>query len=100
MMRFLSASHWLRTALIVAYAAIVAAPAHAACDFAKVKEQVDNLLDRDASQAEKFRREVKSGSDSIAVLESMVDPEMAKAIDICRFETTEYLTKRGYPPFH
>ena len=49
---------------------------------------------------EKFRREVASGSDSIAVLELLVTPEMAKKIDICRFETAEYLTKRGFPPFH
>ena len=50
--------------------------------------------------ADKFRSEVKSGSDSIAVLESLVTPDMAQQIDICRFETAEYLTKRGFPPFH
>ncbi len=38
--------------------------------------------------------------DSIAMMESLVAPEMAKKIDICRFETAEYLTKRGFPPFH
>jgi len=71
--------------------------AGAACHFSAVKIQIDAVLDRDA--AEKFR-EVASGADSIAVLESLVAPEMAKKIDICRFETAEYLTKRGFPPFH
>ena len=81
-------------------AVIVTAPAHAACDFPAVKQQIDTVLDRDAARGEKFRREVASGSDSIAVMESLVAPEMAKKIDICRFETAEYLTKRGFPPFH
>ncbi|MBX9844399.1 MAG: hypothetical protein K2Z80_21590 [Xanthobacteraceae bacterium] len=74
--------------------------AGAACDFSAVKLQIDVVLDRDAARGEKFRREVASGADSIAVLESLVAPEMAKKIDICRFETAEYLTKRGFPPFH
>lgn len=74
--------------------------AGAACEFATVKQQIDTVLDRDTDKAAKFRREVGTGSDSIAVLESLVTPEMAKQIDICRFETAEYLTKRGFPPFH
>ena len=74
--------------------------AGAACHFSAVKIQIDVVLDRDAARGEKFRREVASGADSIAVLESLVAPEMAKKIDICRFETAEYLTKRGFPPFH
>lgn len=65
-----------------------------------VKQQIDTVLDRDTERAEKFRREVGTGADSIAVLESLVAPEMAKKIDVCRFETAEYLTKRGFPPFH
>jgi hypothetical protein len=81
-------------------AVIVTAPAQAACDFPAVKQQIDMVLDRDAARGEKFRREVASGSDSIAVMESLVAPEMAKKIDICRFEAAEYLTKRGFPPFH
>jgi hypothetical protein len=76
------------------------ARAEAACDFPAVKQQIDMVLDRDAARGEKFRREVASGSDSIAVLESLVAPEMARQIDICRFETAEYLTRRGFPPFH
>jgi hypothetical protein len=81
-------------------AVVMAAPVHAACDFPAVKQQIDTVLDRDAGRGDKFRREVASGSDSIAVLEALVAPEMAKKIDICRFETAEYLTKRGFPPFH
>jgi hypothetical protein len=76
------------------------APARAACEFTPVKQQIDTVIDRDAGKAAKFRREVGSGADSIAVLESLVTPEMAKKIDICRFEVAEYLTKRGFPPFH
>ena len=91
----------LRTALLgVALAAIMPAAAQAACDFAPVKNQIDTVLDKDAVRAEKFRREIASGADSIAVLESLVAPEVAKKIDVCRFETAEYLTKRGFPPFH
>jgi hypothetical protein len=74
--------------------------AYAACDFVVVKQQIDIVLDRDAEKAAKFRREVASGSDSIAVIESLVSPEMAEKVDICRFDTAEYLTKRGFPPFH
>jgi hypothetical protein len=82
---------------------IAAAPlasAQGACDFALIKQQIDLVLDQDAAKAERFRREVSSGADSIAVLESLVSDEMARKIDICRFETAEYLTKRGFPPFH
>jgi hypothetical protein len=81
-------------------AAMALTPARAACDFPAVKNQIDTVLDKDAARAEKFRREVASGADSIAVLESLVAPETAKKIDICRFETAEYLTKRGFAPFH
>ncbi|MBX9827255.1 MAG: hypothetical protein K2Y27_19960 [Xanthobacteraceae bacterium] len=84
----------------VVLTAMALIPAQAACDFAAVKNQIDTVLDKDTARAEKFRREVASGADSIAVLESLVAPEMAKKIDICRFETAEYLTKRGFPPFH
>jgi hypothetical protein len=80
--------------------AAVIAPAQASCEFAIVKQQIDTVLDRDVAKADKFRREVGSGADSIAVLESLVTPDMAKRIDVCRFETAEYLTKRGFPPFH
>jgi hypothetical protein len=94
------ARHVACLALALATAAMLLAPAHAGCEFAPVKQAIDNVLDRDAAKAAKFRHEVKTGSDSIAVLETMVSPDMQKKIDICRFETAEYLTKRGFPPFH
>jgi hypothetical protein len=101
MPRLVSFRSPLRTTLLsVALAAMTPAAAQAACDFPTVKNQIDTVLDKDKPRAEKFRREVASGADSIAVLESLVAPEMAKKIDICRFETAEYLTKRGFPPFH
>lgn len=78
----------------------MAGAACAVCDFPAVKPQIDAVLDRDAVRGEKFRREVATGADSIATLEQLVAPETAKQIDICRFETAEYLTKRGFPPFH
>jgi hypothetical protein len=75
-------------------------PARAACDFGVVKQQIDTVIDRDAEKGAKFRQEVISGADSIAVIESLVSTDMATKVDICRFEVGEYLTKRGFPPFH
>jgi hypothetical protein len=78
-----------------------ATPAHAApCEFPAVKQQIDIVLDRDAERGAKFRSEVVSGADSIAAMEALVSPEMRDKIDICRFDMTEYLTKRGFPPGH
>jgi hypothetical protein len=74
--------------------------ASAACDFATVKQQIDIVLDRDAKRGATFRREVASGSDSIAAMEALVSAEMREKIDICRYDVAEYLTKRGFPPFH
>src|SRR4051812_13891568 len=91
-------SHGLLAGMMAATISI--SPAHVACDFGIVKQQIDTILDRDAEKAAKFRREVASGSDSIAVIESLVAPDVAAKVDICRFETAEYLTKRGFPPFH
>ena len=84
----------------IAMMAMALGLARAACDFSTIKQEIDVVLDRDGARAAKFRHDVATGSDSIAVLESLVPPEMAKQIDICRFETAEYLTKRGFPPFH
>ena len=79
---------------------ILSGPAEAACDFAPVKHEIDTVLDKDAARGEKFRREVSTGSDSIATMETLVPAAIAKQLDVCRFETAEYLTKRGFPPFH
>jgi len=72
----------------------------ASCEFARVKQQIDLVLDRDAERGAAFRREVASGSDSIAVMETLVSAEVREKIDICRYDVGEYLTKRGFPPFH
>jgi hypothetical protein len=74
--------------------------AHAACDFAPVRQQIDNVLDKDAAKGAKFRREVSEGADSTTMIEALVATEMRDKVDICRFEVGEYLTKRGFPPFH
>ena len=75
--------------------------AHAeACSFAPVKQQIDNVLDKDAAKGATFRKEVSEGADSITMVEKLVTPDMADKIDVCRFEAAEYLTKRGFPPFH
>ena len=75
-------------------------PAHAACDFAPVRQQIDNVLDKDAAKGAKFRREVAEGADSTTMIEALVAADMRDKVDICRFEVGEYLTKRGFPPFH
>jgi hypothetical protein len=74
--------------------------AHAACDFAPVKQQIDNVLDKDAAKGAKFRKEVSEGADSTTMIEALVPGDMQDKVDICRFEVGEYLTKRGFPPFH
>jgi hypothetical protein len=45
-----------------------------------------------------FHAQVKDGSDSVAVIESLVSAEMREKVDVCRFYVAEYLTKRGFPP--
>ena len=77
----------------------VAAGAHA-CEFPIVKEQIDIVLDRDARLGAEFRAQVKDGSDSVAVIESLVSAEMREKVDVCRFYVAEYLTRRGFPPPH
>lgn len=78
----------------------LAASAAHACEFPIVKEQIDIVLDKDARLAAEFRAQVKDGSDSIAVIESLVSAEMREKVDVCRFYVAEYLTKRGFPPPH
>jgi hypothetical protein len=81
--------------------AVAPVPAWAeACDFAPVKQQIDNVIDKDAAKGAKFRREVREGADSTTMIEALVDADMREKVDICRFEVGQYLTKRGFPPFH
>ena len=71
------------------------------CDsFAEVRSQIDAVVKTGAPQAEKFRSEVKSGADSLYVIEQLSPPEMANKLDICRYEAVEYLVKLGFPPAH
>jgi hypothetical protein len=76
-------------------------PAHAeSCNFAPVKQQIDDVIDKDPAKGATFRKEVSEGADSITMVEKLSSPDMADKIDICRFQAAEYLTKRGFPPFH
>ena len=89
--------------LCIMTGAIIAAPAYAIekCDsFAEVRTQIDAVVKTGSPQAEKFRSEVKSGADSLYVIEQLSPPEMANKLDICRYEAVEYLVKLGFPPAH
>jgi hypothetical protein len=82
---------------------LLAAPAYAIekCEsFAEVRTQIDAVVKGASPQAEKFRSEVKSGADSLYVIEQLSPPEMANKLDICRYEAVEYLVKLGFPPAH
>ena len=82
---------------------LLAGPAYALekCEsFAEVRTQIDAVVKTGSPQAEKFRSEVKSGADSLYVIEQLSPPEMANKLDICRYEAVEYLVKLGFPPAH
>jgi hypothetical protein len=90
-------------ALVLAIGASAMPPSHharAACDFSRVKQQIDNVLDRDVARGAKFRREISEGADSTTTIEALVPEDMREQVDVCRFDVGEYLTKRGFPPFH
>ena len=92
----LSGSGPRRFAAAAALAVLLFAAAGArACEFPIVKEQIDIVLDRDARLGAEFRAQVKDGSDSVAVIESLVSAEMREKVDVCRFYVAEYLTKRA-----
>jgi hypothetical protein len=86
--------------LLTPVAGTLFTPAHAACDFSSVRQQIDNVLDKDTTKGATFRREVTEGADSTTMIEALVAADMRDKVDICRFEVGEYLTKRGFPPFH
>lgn len=77
-----------------------AASSALACDFEPVKKEIDTVLDHDKHKAERFRREVKDGYDSMKVLNDLLPPEWRDKLDQCRFFAAEYLAKRGFPPAH
>jgi hypothetical protein len=43
---------------------------------------------------------VQDGADSFHVIEQLAPPDMARKLDICRYEAVEYLVKLGFPPAH
>src|SRR4051794_19718382 len=63
-------------ALFTAISGTFFTPAYAACDFALVRQQIDNVLDKDAAKGVKFRREVAEGADSTTTIELLVAPEI------------------------
>ncbi len=80
---------------------VPSAAAQSSCaHFTEVKAAIDNVIDKDAKLGTDFRAKFKEGEDSIYILEGMVDAEMAKKVDLCRYDVAEYLTKRGFPPPH
>jgi hypothetical protein len=88
-------------ALLVAVLTISASPVRAAsCNFAPVKQQIDNVLDKDAAKFATFKKEVAEGADPIAMMEKLVAEDTRKMLDICRYQVDQYLTKRGFAPFH
>ncbi len=93
------AARILATAASVLVATAFAAPS-SACDFEPVKKGIDQILDRDKAKGEQFRRAIAEGSDSLAVVGSLVPAELREKLDACRFFAAEYLAKRGFPPAH
>ena len=84
-------------------AAFVASPLRAMekCEaFGEVRSQIDLVVKIGSPLAETFRSEVKSGADSLAVIEQLSPPEMGHKLDVCRYEAVEYLVKLGFAPAH
>lgn len=76
------------------------APSAATCDFAPVKKVIDSVTDSKTQSGQEYKQKVHEGWDSVKVLSDMSSPEMRQAIDVCRFEVAEYLTKLGFAPSH
>lgn len=68
--------------------------------FSEVKSAIDEVLDRDAVKGAEFRKQFKDGTDPFTILEQLLDADVNKKIDICRFDAAEYFTRRGFPPSH
>ena len=84
------------TAAIATVGLTAAQPAKA-CDFAEVRAAIDGAIEKDAKG---FKKEFDDGSEPFTILEKVVTAEVARKIDVCRFQAAEYLTKRGFPPAH
>lgn len=66
----------------------------------EVRSQIDAIVKTGSQHAEKFRKEVQDGADSFHVIEQLAPPDMARKLDVCRYEAVEYLVKLGFPPAH
>ena len=66
---------------------------------ADMQKQIDQVL-TDREKGEAFRKEVKSGFDSLDVMDKYFPAELKDKLDACRYEAGEYLTRRGFPPGH
>lgn len=66
----------------------------------EVRAQIDSIVKTGSQHAEKFRKEVQDGADSFHVIEELSPPDMARKLDVCRYEAVEYLVKLGFPPAH
>jgi hypothetical protein len=87
-------------AVCLAFGGLVGGSAHAAaCVFPPVQQQIDAVL-ADPQKGEEFRRQVKSGYDSLDVMDKLFPPDQRQALDDCRYEAGEYMTRRGFPPGH
>lgn len=90
----------LVSCVVATHVVALSADAVSACEMAEVKVAIDNVLDKDAALGKEFRRQFADGSDSIHIVEQLVNADLQKKIDICRFHVAEYLTKRGFAPQH
>ena len=90
----------LAIALAIELAATPARPQATCKHFPEVKAAIDHVIDKDAAKGALFRKEFKDGMDSIHIIEQMVDDDMRKKIDLCRYDVAEHLTRRGFPPPH
>ena len=70
------------------------------CDWATAKRDVDNVLTLDPRLAAEFQRAVALGKDSYDTLLSLAPEASRKAIDDCAFQTSEYLSEKGFPLLH
>ena len=72
----------------------------AACDWATAKADIVLVLDGDKAKSESFHALTAKGRDPLTAVESLVDEAARGRIRDCAYESADYLTQRGYPPFH
>jgi hypothetical protein len=72
----------------------------AACDWPTAKADIVLVLDGDKAKVESFHALTARGRDPLTAVESLVDEAARGRIRDCAYESADYLTQRGYPPFH